>query len=251
VVALRLAVPVPPSQVVGNEDPEPSGPLVATTADGDDTERWFAALARSDDAKRSEGARPRRRKHRASSPCAHELAFDPAPAPIPRVNQPNAALTSSTCTGRDFGSLLPSAVGALSANLAGTSWRRGTLLLATLLLFALLGTRFLAANDRRQRPSHDRVLARTVRVQLATRISPRPIVHHAALPVQQAVATRRPPRGVRARRRAARQVDRISNPEPAPVEVTSAPSQDRPAATAATAMHAPASSSGQFAYLGQ
>ena len=253
VVALRLAVPIPPSQVVGDEDPEPSGALVATTADRDDTERWFQALARPDDAKRSKGARPRRRKHRVSSPCAHELAFDPAPAPILRTRQPSAALTSSTRVTRDFGirSLLASALYALPANPAGTSWRRGTVLLATLLLLALLGTRFLAAGDRRQRPSHHRVLARTVDVQRATRVSPRSIAYRAALPARQVVGTRRAPRGVRTRRRAAHADDRISNPEPPPVEATPAPSPARPKAAAAPAAHAAASSSGQFAYLGQ
>jgi hypothetical protein len=169
------------------------------------------------------------------------------------VKQPNAALTSSTRIGRAFGirSLLASALYVLPANVAGTTWRRGTVLFATLLLFALLGTRFLTAGDRRQRSSHDRVLARTVRVQLATRIPPRPIVQRAALPVRQVVGTRPAPRGVRTRRRAARPVDRIRNPEPPPVEATPAPSQDRPAAVAATAAHAAASSGGQFAYLGQ
>jgi hypothetical protein len=254
VVALRLAVPPSAaSQVVGDADPEPSGAQVEPTPDGDDTELWFAALARPDHARRSESARPRRRKHRVSSPCAYELAFDPVPAPIPRVKQANAALTSPTPIGRDAGlrSLLASALCVLPANLAVTTWRRGTVLFATLLLFALLTTRFLAAGDRRQRSSHDRGLARTARVQLATRVSPRPIVHGAALPVRQVVGTRRAPRGVRSRRRAARPLDRISNPEAPHVEATPAPSQDRPAGAAATAAHAAASANGQFAYLGQ
>ena len=94
VVVLQMAVPrTAASQVLGDADPEPPGAHVEPTADGDDTERWFAALAWPDHAKRGEWTRPRRRKHRASSPCAHELAFDPAPAPIPRVRQPSVALT--------------------------------------------------------------------------------------------------------------------------------------------------------------
>jgi hypothetical protein len=254
VVVLRMAVPrTAASQVLGDADPEPPGAHVEPTADGDDTERWFAALAWPDHAKRGEWTRPRRRKHRVSSPRAHELEFDPAPTPIPRGKRPNAGSTSSTRIGRDFAirSRLASALCVLPASLAATTWRRATVLFATLVLFTLLGTRLLATGDRRQRSGHNRVLAGTVREQLATRIAPRPIVHRAAPPVRQAVVTRRAPRGIPTRRRAAHPHDRISNPEPPPVEATPAPSPARPEAAAAPAAHAAAPANGQFAYLGQ
>jgi hypothetical protein len=250
VVALRLAVaPTTAPQVVEDGDPEPSGAQLEP-ADAEDTEHWFAALAVADGARRSPPARRRRRKQHAMPPCPH--AFDPAPAPIVRVKEPSAAFTPPDRSMRSPGvrSGLASAPYVLATSLAGSPWRRGAALLPVLLLVAVLGTRFLAGEDRRQRSSHDRVLARTVRVQFGPRVSPRPIVHRAALAVGRVGATSGAARVVRMRRRVASRVNSISTPEPLPV-ATPVPSQHRPTAVAATAAHAAASSSSQFAYLGQ
>jgi protein TonB len=174
------------------------------------------------------------------------------------------------------GPMLTSALGALPASLAGSHWRRATAFLAALLLFGLLGTKFLAAGSRGQRSSDDRMPALRAHALLASRVEQRAIVRAAPPPAQRAIHTARVATVTHPHPRAARPIVRLRGAEPPPVEATPAPSHEPPPveasqapsaeprpveasqapperspAVAAAAAQTPASSNAQFAYLGQ
>jgi hypothetical protein len=174
------------------------------------------------------------------------------------------------------GPLLTSALGAHAAGLAGSHWRRAAAFLAALLLFAVLGTKFLAVGSRGQRSSDDQMPALRAHAQLASRVGRRAIVRPARRHLQRAIHTTRVATVTHPDPRTARPIVRIRGPELQPVEATPAPSHEPPPveasqapsaeprpveasqapparspAVAAAAAHAPAPSNAQFAYLGQ
>jgi PASTA domain len=248
VITLRLATP--PFDVARAAAEAEGGPVseqVRRTADPDDTAEWFAALALNGrDARRGGASGRRRRKHRPSRPSAHELVFDPAPAPSVGLGGPAGAVPLERTEGRvEVWPFIASAIYAFPPTLAGLPWRRATAVIAGLSLFVLLGMRLLASSDRRAQSTDHRALGRIThaRVEVRERVSgSRPF------PLRSARSPRNQGAG-RSRLRRAHRPGRARGAASAPVAAVAARPANQSQASAAPA--ATAATSGQFVYLGQ
>jgi len=248
VITLRLAAPaLHPAQPAAKTDAGLASEQTARTADPDDTEEWFQALApgRPD---RHADATPgkRRRKRRSATPPARELIFDPPPAPSvgPREPPRTATLSQRAPERASAWVTLASSVCALVPSVAGLQWRRASALLAGVLLVALLGTRLFASGDRRAASPHPRALAHAT---------------YAYAPAGKAVSARRPfarrrirpSPELRAGHSRMRNGARAGKRNTAPVVLVAARPAHQADAGGPPATSPAPSASGQFAYLGQ
>lgn len=250
VVTLRLAIaPLDVKRAVTAIEGDAPSERVPTTADSDDTEEWFAALSLgARDARRGRPSARRRRKHRPSRTSAHELVFDPAPAPSVRQRQPAGTITHLERTrGRaKVWLLMTSAIFAFPPLLTGMPWRRASALVVGLLVLELLGMRLFASSDRRAQPTDHRAPGRSLHAQITARESV------SRTPLPRRVLGSRHERGAgRARPGRAHRRARARNADTATVAAIAARPARSSQAAAGPSATAARSTSGQFAYLGQ
>ncbi len=251
VVTLRLAVaPLDVTRAATAIEGDAASERVPRTADPDDTEEWFAALSPSvRDARRGGPSARRRRKHRPSRPSAHELVFDPAPAPSVRPRQPADTIThlERTRSRAKLWLLTTSAIFAFPPSLTGMPWRRASALVVGLLVLELLGMRLFASSDRRVQSTDHRALGRSLHAQITARES---VSRTQPLP-RRALGSRHEQDAGRARSGRAHRRARARNADTATVAAIAARPAHSPQAAAGPSATAARSISGQFAYLGQ
>lgn len=245
VITLRLATPPLDSvQLAAESEAGLAREQATRTADPDDTQEWFQALAPCrPEAPAGATSGKRRRKHRRAMPPARERFFDPLPAPSVGPGEPAVTVTVLQ-RARERASVWPpivSMVWAVAPSLAGLQWRRASALLAGVLLLALLGTRLFASSDRRAQSTHPRALAPTTDAHVP---APRP---SSAVPRRRT----RPSPEPRAGRSRTHNGARARRPNTAPVALVAASPAHHADAIAPPATAAASSASGQFAYLGQ
>jgi hypothetical protein len=250
VITLRLATPIPHIARAAIKDEALLASEEGAPLEPDDTEVWFEELALGTrDALPARAPARRSRKHRRPRPPAHELLFDPAPAPSGGPIQLGAVLTPLERTRRraSMRALITSAIFAVSPSLAGLTWRRASALLAGLLLLAFLGMRLFASSDRRLRLTDHRALGRSSHAQVPAqnRVVPSPPLSRARI---------RSPHRQRAGHLGPRETSHSARTRTGYVAdaptVATGPARQPRAAAAPTAVE-DRSVGGQFAYLGQ